>query len=895
MDNLRTVIKMLFRQISPQEVLNGKADYDRIGEERFLRLSNVYLPQYSNDEIKNMIQYLEHEFEWQHNRLRGEEHSRHYDGINVFDAVFVFVQSVLIEESGMPLCGYEHLLRWRDMTLELDEDLMVTSFLAFRDLSKPNIRRNFFWPPVIGHNNFMLNRILERGVAENHFHLKGSAPLFHLSWISMMNDVTNPVFYKALREYDRRRLNQNISQSALDPHAPLEMEYPRAALIRLFLFCEMQNWTCRFFEEEKKRRKPDNLSAFQIVMDLLCNPDRLLFFMEDIQDSIEQLKQDSQTLDYAICESWLKVNPDRRLNEVIPGERYFLYRMFQKIYQRNERFLHYANLFYIYIIIKANIRTEMIQSNRNVGFDNFRLYQDRKEQFIENTPFHPIYHKIAVRDTILNQHIVKLEARITPRESASDNADYIRKIDRWITAEEKSRDEKEALLKKYFYVFHFIKQPDPQQDKYLIGAMRHEDLRETVKRQALAIAEFRSNEQYEEVAGRLKGIDACSPEIDCRPEVFAQAFRFLKEQNIYESGSVFRHFQKLPDLKATYHVGEDNYDIVDGMRAIDEAISFLNLRCGDRLGHALALGVDVREWYEGRAQRILIPQINYLDNLAWLYAKIREFHLTDCMDALSYIEKRYDEYFRLIYLNNISSDWVEEIVRQASEFFDKKEIRNNYRNHQFQFSIDTYYDSWKLRGDDPTYYKYGYFRLNDISYGDPWDQYGVNKIFPNNYRLRYNPEAAFLYYLYHFSAEVKMEGAKTLEIKVNPYIINAAERVQESMQKMICDRGIAIETNPSSNYLIGSFKRYDKHPIIKWFNHGLTYDYEKLMKCPQIQVSINTDDQGVFVTSLENEYAVLSLALEKARNADGTHKYNRTMICHWLDHIREMGISQSFS
>ena len=144
MDNLRTVIKMLFRQISPMEVLNGKANYDRINEDRLLRLSNIYLPQYSNDEIKNMIHYLENEFEWQHNRIRGEEHSRSHEGIYVFDAIFVFVQSVLIEENGMPLCGYEHLLRWRDMTLELDEDLMVTSFLAYRDLSKYRINRSFF-------------------------------------------------------------------------------------------------------------------------------------------------------------------------------------------------------------------------------------------------------------------------------------------------------------------------------------------------------------------------------------------------------------------------------------------------------------------------------------------------------------------------------------------------------------------------------------------------------------------------------------------------------------------------------------------------------------------------------------------------------------------------------
>ena len=45
---------------------------------------------------------------------------------------------------------------------------------------------------------------------------------------------------------------------------------------------------------------------------------------------------------------------------------------------------------------------------------------------------------------------------------------------------------------------------------------------------------------------------------------------------------------------------------------------------------------------------------------------------------------------------------------------------------------------------------------------------------------------------------------------------------------------------------------------------------------------------------VENEYALLALALEKMKNDDGTQVYNRTMIGHWLDHIRKMGLVQSF-
>ena len=95
-------------------------------------------------------------------------------------------------------------------------------------------------------------------------------------------------------------------------------------------------------------------------------------------------------------------------------------------------------------------------------------------------------------------------------------------------------------------------------------------------------------------SARIKGIDAASPEIWCRPEVFAQAFRFLKNHWV-ESGRFPFAETECSTLLATYHVGEDFLDILDGLRAIDEAILFLNLRCGDRLGHALALGVDIDE------------------------------------------------------------------------------------------------------------------------------------------------------------------------------------------------------------------------------------------------------------------------------------------------------------
>lgn len=939
MDNIRNVLKILFRYTSPTEALDADNEYPYVDRNSFLALGAAYMPKYSSNEIENMYQFLSSEFEWHNNKMRSKVIVDCRQKVNVFDALLLFVDNVLVEENGTPLCCYEHLLRWREMTIEMDEDLFVTAFLAQKDLLSSAKHRKFFWPPVIGHNNKSLNRLMAQGVAENHFHLKGSAPLFHLSWSSMMMNVCSISFQETLTSYDDDKLHMNMTYRGRYADASFYISYLRAALIRLYLFaCLMQepfllqeeyieySRIAHYLKSDKENPMSecprgkvcltDYRDQFQDqdiydkvvkslmrqeVEKLLCDEQELLFYLRDIQNKIEymQSKYAPEQPDYTICHRYLTQNPDRRLNEVISGERWFLYEIFKKIYSDESDFMSNARLFYAYLLIKENIRAEMIQVNHNVGFHNFLKYQNRKESFIDGTPFEAIYLRMAVRDTILNQHIVKLEARITPKETAQELRDAIKKNDNTILALETGSG-LEELKSKFFYVCHFIKAADerlkeleaqdsqPNFEPYC----RHYELRQKVMRQAHAILEFRS--QDEELGKRIRGIDASSEEIICRPEVFAQAFRFLRNRAVSHMDYVTGAERQMSDLCITYHVGEDFLDIIDGLRAIDETVSFLNMRCGDRLGHALALGIDVEEWYEAKSGRLLITQMDYLDNLVWLYSIIRKYRIDGCEDALHFIEKRYDEYFRIIYLNNMSEKYYEMVVKEAAKYYQERHIQNMYGNTTCLFPINTYYDSWKLRGDNPEYFKRGFFDL-EASKMTEWDEYGINKEFPENYRIRYNPEAAYLYHIYHYNPRVKREGNKCTEIKVNPAVINAVKKVQKRLQWVIAQKGIGIETNPSSNALIGTFRRYDKHPIQNWYNNGLVTDHQQLAEVAQIQVSINTDDQGVFATYIENEYAYLALALEKMKDGNGDPKYSRTIIYDWINNIRKMGLSQSFA
>ena len=129
-----------------------------------------------------------------------------------------------------------------------------------------------------------------------------------------------------------------------------------------------------------------------------------------------------------------------------------MYTMFYHIY-RKEKILKsvYINWFYTYLVIKAHVRTEIVQANMSIGFDNFLLYQNRKEHFIEDTALEPIYLKMALRDTIYNQSIVSLEARIVPKKTAEDLAAAIQKYDNGACLGlEKGSEERKKLLSKFF-------------------------------------------------------------------------------------------------------------------------------------------------------------------------------------------------------------------------------------------------------------------------------------------------------------------------------------------------------------------------------------------------------------------------------------------------------------
>ncbi len=877
-------IIMIFKRLSMYDVLEHgayKNTYNyRLTQERFLNLANRYLTELTNDEIYNLYEAVKAKVNDEREILRIRSIDRNTESvIRIFD-ILVVVSSYLLEERrGMPVCKYENILFWRMASHEIDADLYITSFLAYRDGLRPVPIRNFCWKPVIAHNNIVLKNMLDKQISENHFHLNGSAQFFSLMWINLMNNINSMHYKNILDRIDLHRLNHDGIYSSYNNDS-LYLRSIKAAVIRLYLFYRINEDKIdlkTILENEDAEKDFTAKKVFEILRADEYEADILCRGYENYIAALNCYSDNTENFDYAS----LFVNILDNKNEYFCGERFFMYSMFKIIYSSNSSFYEVYDLFHIYIILKESIRAEFIQNNSVMGFDNFSIYERRKYSLIDNTPIEALYYRSAVLDTLKNQPMIKrLEARITPEISAKKNYLNIKTIDDNVIGAGEEAEKNKDYKEKFFYVIHFIKEKEKYSNLRTDDLCRHNGLRLKVRQQAVALINFRNN--YPKTAARIRGIDAANTELGCRPEIFAHAFRVLRE---HEGKMPLLEEEELPLLGVTYHVGEDFVDITDGLRAIEEALLFFNMRCGDRMGHALVLGTDVKEWYNLKKGKISISQQDYLDNIVWLYFKIIEFRIDVDSSLMPYLENEFRKYFRIVYSDNISLEYIKNV------FFDD----DNYLAGDYSmFNIHTYYDAWKLRGDDPSHYKSG--KYENPEYVDDWNWHSINRLYPEEKSIRKSNAVAFLYHTYHFNHKVKLEGSKCITISVPRTMQNAVELVQNHMQRVIALKGICIETNPSSNCLIGSFGKYsyEKHPILKFYNKDLQPLDAKENKCHQISVCINTDDQSVFGTSLENEYALMARALELYVNEEGKHIYNHTSIYDWLNNIRKMGNDFSF-
>ena len=916
---LTELTKLLLCDVKAEDILSGKLWFSRIPCQtlaNYMMNSEKFNHHYSATECLNLAKAVS-----DYICDKAEEHLRDSarGHIHVFDLLTELLYLVLTEENSVVCTRYQELLHWRNLTRSVGEELPISIMYALQDMACGTTNRtNFSWSYLAGHNNKQLNRLMQRGIAEHHYHIWGSTPYFQVSWLSLMNHLCNNSYMQHLRELHEQNERFTPSEEIIDQILKLEkpeeqMDWVtvqlRAALIRCYLCLRLVRTAdlcapinCRH------GNNPIWLENWNEMLALLQDGQQLLMRAEDLEAVISALRMESATQeDYALGFFRSTIRQGEDMYRVFSGERWFLYQMVTDIYQTpafQKLTPKEHNLFYLYLILHGKLRGQLIQSNDLIGFDNFQRIQNRKWDYLGDAASKRLITELAIREPLVTKpHLKELEVRLSPSMNAENNARNIQTLDRSVTSGERFGEPEnlQELKDRYYYVYHFIKEPDSalQQtsrfdlsQEYLapyILEYRHYRKRYDIWKQALEIIKFR--EWYPSSASRVRGIDACSQEIGCRPEVFAPVFRLLG----CHSASEFKDGVEipLPKLGKTYHVVEDFLDLVDGLRAIQEAIYFLNLDCGDRLGHAIALGIDVDNWYAGKQNRIALPVQDLLDNLAWFCHALQHYKVPDSDLLRRELNKEFEYWFRIVYLNYMQDEDMQVIMQSAEQEYQNDETKRNYHKHLCHFGIDTYYQAWTLRGDAPELYRKGYFSAPAAPLTD-WDRCAESHIFPVRFETRYVPECSLLNYYYHYNPMVKLEGNRQVTTLISPAYIRGAKAVQHALRQEIAARGISIETNPSSNVLISNFRRYDKHPILSFYNRGLPVTQEEENACPQLSVSINTDDKGVFYTDLENEFALLARSLEECMDAHEQPRFRKNDIYAWLDNIRIMGLEQGF-
>ena len=391
-------------------------------------------------------------------------------------------------------------------------------------------------------------------------------------------------------------------------------------------------------------------------------------------------------------------------------------------------------LFHYYLLILGLTNRMLVQQPQCFGFEEFQKYTMNGFREHSEKEYMRRFSQMAGNE-LNNIHL--LEGRFSPKDDLGKEQELIGKIYRgW---EELCHQQGECgkPVSELRLIAHFIKQPDKKRDDFV----RFKALRSSLAQKAKVLAELRVSKSKE--SKKVVGIDAAASEFDTPPEVFASSYRFLRENG-------YQHF--------TFHAGEDFFHILSGLRTMYEAVEFLDLRRGDRIGHGTASGVSPDVWRNNIGEQLLIRQGEYLDDL------IFAFHLINKGDD--------DELKKLL-------------PRIGMKIGDMSyDIYHNY------LPVIAHIKAWQMR----------------------WKN-------PDDFTQKENPDETEILFLQYHQKETDARYNRIIEVPTYDIFDSAAlVRMQQLLLKELHDREIVIETLPTSNVVIGSHHDFSTYHLLNWLS-----------------------------------------------------------------------------
>lgn len=380
---------------------------------------------------------------------------------------------------------------------------------------------------------------------------------------------------------------------------------------------------------------------------------------------------------------------------------------------------------------------------------------------------------------------------------------------------------------------HFIKREDKDRRKLAkegLAVIRHRRERDSLVRQMTALMNYRHC--WREVCV----VDAANSEFHARPEVFAPIFREIRRR--FDLGA-WRDDQWEPDtpLHFTFHVGEEFHHLSSGLRAIDEALEFLNLPDGSRLGHGFALGFSP-ELFDERVPGALAPKEEWLDNLVWLYG-------------------------RLPHLSTFRAWARARISELSSEIYGAPE------------EPEVLFEAWRLRelGVTP-------MELTLRSQEERYGFFGVTMEPAGT-----EPKKVRLWRKHHRDLEVAKKGVELTTLRTSTTSDKEWAEIQRAMKEAqlyllreIDRRRIALEVCLTSNLRITQTYELREHPLFNW---------QKGNHPPR--VTLCTDNPGMLQTSLPLE---LCAAMQTYRKLNPSEPIEAVL--EWGRRVAEVGRRVAF-
>ena len=727
--------------------------------------------------------------------------------------------------------------------------------------------------------------------ADNHIHLGGSNSEA-LNFVALLSNPTNEIFYTDKVFDTLPRINEfsyinngNISLGNL---------------INIMKYCVSIINTAAEGKQHRKNIKEDLKSLAKYGRLAMIDVDFASF------DMIEKFssKYNSLTVKNELLKEVIEYKKGGYTNKL-----WFIYNILLfdlHLTEKNDRdlqrvikvFLHATNI----------LRSYMVMS-QNIGLSHFSEFFGSTMRKQEQNRFQN------VASNIISNGTTKVEAKIAPDAVINDEMTrYKLAFDKEIIKRESSnarQTHQKYFLdtniseRNYHFCVHFVREVEKTKNTQSgIRLYRFYYLRVKLKKQAIKLNNFLYKEskivskfdfyrkfyadkievlknekyladKYIDLSKLITTIDVAGDENRTPPEVFAPIIKYLRRDikklddfrdNYIKYQRDGHDFIENYKLRLSVHAGEDFNHIVTGMRKVHETVKFYHMNDRDRLGHALAIGLNPKKWCELNGD-IFVTKHEHFDNLVWLYHQANEI----------------DGYFQ--FTDRLKSKYE----KVALELF--KDIYGN-----FEATIDDMYKAWKLREYCPVVM----FNDNDFAKRDEY-------IEPNLFdaeKYPYYDVAKKIYKKYHTCESVRNNGDKVMKIEYDNINIDGyhkyfitdddldlIEAVQDRLIQKFCDKGIIIETNPSSNVYIAHINSYYEHPIYRWNpiedddlkpKDGKFNRYG--IRSSRMKVCVNTDDPAIMPTTLRNEFKLIE------RNALASHSSSQEKIEQWSENIRKTGI-----